>query len=142
MMIEESPTTPEGFRKLDHETIFIAGSQDVLGLRADVEWAIKSVIHHLAPSTEFRPYSWDIELADSGFDQTKSMQKSIPRPSDPLCVGVLCLMAERIGHPFADKTADKLIHNIEAWTDPSLEYRLHHPWPTDPDEQKRLVKQG
>lgn len=142
MMIEESPTTPEGFRKLDHETIFIAGSQDVLGLRADVEWAIKSVIHQLAPSREFRAYSWDIELADSGFDQTKSMQKSIPRPSDPNCVGVLCLMAERIGHPFADESAHKLIHNIEAWTNPSHQYRLHHPWPADRDEQKRLVKEG
>jgi ankyrin repeat protein len=142
MMIEESPTTPEGFRKLDHETIFIAGSQDVLGLRADVEWAIKSVIHQLAPSREFRAYSWDIELADSGFDQTKSMQKSIPRPSDPNCVGVLCLMAERIGHPFADESAHNLIHNIEAWTKPGHQYRLHHPWPTDRDTQKQLVKEG
>lgn len=141
-MTEESPTTPEGFRKLDHETIFIAGSQDVLGLRADVEWAIKSVIHQLAPSREFRAYSWDIELADSGFDQTKSMQKSIPRPSDPNCVGVLCLMAERIGHPFADESAHKLIHNIEAWTKPGHQYRLHHPWPTDRDTQKQLVKEG
>ena len=142
MMIEETPTTPEGFRRLDHETIFIAGSQDVLGLRADVEWAIKSVIHQLAPSTEFRPYSWDIELADSGFDQTKSMQKSIPRPSDPLCVGVLCLMAERIGYPFADEKAHNLIHNIEDWTNPKLKYRLLHPWPTDPDKQKWEVEQG
>src|SRR5215475_14672386 len=95
-------TTPDGFRKLSHEIIFIAGSQDIKPLRSDVEWAIKNTIYRLAPGSELKPYSWDIETSDTGFDQTKSLQKSLPRPSDERCLGVICLMAERIGHPLED----------------------------------------
>jgi ankyrin repeat protein len=142
MTNEKIETTADGFRKLTHDAIFIACSQDVASLRSEVERAIKNILHRLAPGAELKPYSWDIETSDTGFDQTKSMQKSLPRPSDEKCLGVVCLMAERIGHPLEDDFDLRLINNIEAWTEPEHNYRLIHPWPTDLEEQRRLIESG
>lgn len=142
MINEKIETTPDGFRKLQQETIFIACSQDIKSLRSDVERAITNIIYRLAPDSEIRPYSWDIETSDTGFDQTKSMQKMLPRPSDEKCVGVICLMAERIGQPLENDFPLHLIPNLEAWTEPGHNYRLVHPWPHDLEEQKRLIQKG
>lgn len=142
MLHEEVETTAEGFRKLNQDVIFIAGSQDIKPLRSEVEWAIKNTLHRLKPGSELKPYSWDIETSDTGFDQTKSMQKQLPRPSNDKCKGVICLMAERIGHPLEDDFNLHLIPDIEDWTNPGHKYRLKHPWPDDLKKQKRLIEDG
>ncbi len=139
---EKIETTADGFRKLNQDIIFIAGSQDIKPLRSAVEWAIRNTIHRLAPGSGLKPFSWDIETSDKGFDQTKSMQKCLPRPSDERCLGLVCLMAERIGHPLEDTFDKQIINDIEVWTEPDHNYQLVHPWPHDREEQVCLIERG
>src|SRR5690554_1636415 len=135
-------TTPEGFKRLEDNVIFIACSQDLKLLREEIESMIRSVAFNLASRLNINPYSWDIEINDNGFDQTKSMQKNLPRPSDPKCLGIVCLMGERIGHPLENDFDLQIIEDIASWTNPGHPFRLVHPWPDDSEKQKELLKEG
>jgi len=69
------------------------------------------------------------------------MQANLSRPSDPQCVGMICLLGERIGFPLQDFDPST-IPDWETWSDAKRRYRAVYPWPAEREEQLRLIKEG
>jgi hypothetical protein len=57
-------------------------------------------------------------------------------------MGVICMFGERIGLPLEDDFDVRHIAGVERWTTPGHRYRLHHPWPSDEEEARRLLADG
>lgn len=141
-MVLKHELTPDGFRKLDEDIIFIAGSQDVQSVREACENEIRLVIDEFAFDSFARPFSYDLEIDDDGMDQSRSMQQNFPKPSDEHCLGVICIIGERIGHPLPSTFSQDFVPGIESWTRPDHRYRLLHPWPDDPEIQRTRLDEG
>lgn len=142
LMTLNDQLTPDGFRRLDEDVIFIAGSQDVQYVRERCEQEIRKALDDLAVHKAVRPFSWDLEKYVDGMDQRLSMQHGLPKPSDEHCLGVICLIGERIGYPLQSTFRLDIIPEIEVWTVPDHRYRLLHPWPDDSAEQEARLDEG
>lgn len=134
--------TPDGFRKLEQDIIFIAGSQDIQSVRECCEREIRRALDDLASNSFVKPYSWDLETGEDGMDQRRSMQQNIPKPSDEHCLGVICLIGERIGHPLPGSLRLEGIPEAKTWAEPDHRYRLLHPWPDNLEEQQKRLDEG
>ncbi|WP_421796431.1 ankyrin repeat domain-containing protein [Haliscomenobacter sp.] len=139
----KSVVTPEGFKKLEKEIIFIACPGDLKSLRMEIESMLRAVIHNLVPNQHIDPFSWDIDTLEEGVDQKKSWQKNLPRPSDKKCLGVITLIGERLGDPLESSfEADQFIEDFQSWVEPPHQYKLLHPWPADPEEERNAIDAG
>lgn len=144
-MTARTVTSPDdGFPRLQGDTVLVAAPSDLAGLRAQVERVVRRVAAEAGAASQLQPYSWDLQFDPDGegFDQRFSMQQQIPRPADPACRGVVCLLSERIGSPLDDAFPLHLCPQARAWQDPQHKYRLQHPWPQDAAAQKALLDAG
>ncbi len=138
----EETITPEGFRKLEHPSIFIAGSGDIIEMREQVEAALNEVLSEMGGRDRYRPFSWDVDVGTDGFSQARSMQKNLPRPSDAECCGLICVIGERIGLPLETDFDLKLIPGVEKWLASDSKFRLAEGYPEDLDERIKVLEEG
>jgi ankyrin repeat protein len=137
-----SEQTPEGFQISDGPYLFIAGSSDMDHQRGVAERAARQALWELG-CEDIRVYSWDIETGPQGLDQRRPMQKNLLRPADENCVGVICLVGEKIGLPMDDSfERTTTIANLVEWTDPAKPFRVEPRWPLDQVEAQALLDSG
>ena len=74
----------DNFPPLEEETVFVATPGDLTGVRAQIERVVRRLATESTRYSNLRPYSWDLDIEGTGFDQHVSMQRQIPRPADPL----------------------------------------------------------
>lgn len=99
------------------------------------------LLSRLVTERLIKPYEWETCIAENPFDQRLTMQENLSRPSDPRCVGVICLLGERIGFPLMDFDTST-VPNWQVWSDTTRRYRVVYPWPPNKEEQLKLVKEG
>ncbi len=102
---------------------------------------LDGMLNRMLTERRIETYEYETCTAENPFDQRLSMQANISRPSDPNCVGLICILGERIGYPLQD--FDKsTIPDWDIWSDQNRRYYVVHPWPTEIEEQLKLVKSG
>ncbi|MEM1181803.1 MAG: ankyrin repeat domain-containing protein [Acidobacteriota bacterium] len=134
--------TPEGFRRMDEDFIFVAGSTDIQDYRRLAHESVNRTLSQRGRAGEIHVFSWEVEIGPEGLDQRFTMQKNLPRPADPHCRGVVAFIGERIGLPLEDSFELRLIPGIEKWVNPDHGYRLLHPWPEDLEERLDKLRAG
>ncbi|MEO1086878.1 MAG: ATP-binding protein, partial [Acidobacteriota bacterium] len=132
----------EGFRRMEEDFIFIAGSTDVADFRRLAHESVNRVLSQRGRAGEIHVFSWQVEVGPDGLDQRFTMQKNLPRPADPHCRGVVAFIGERIGLPLEESFSLDLVAGVERWTEPGHSYRLLHPWPDDIDERFARLEEG
>ncbi|NJL27641.1 MAG: hypothetical protein HC897_06935 [Thermoanaerobaculia bacterium] len=90
-----------------------------------------AVIHEISGGDTFSDdlsiYAWEVETAQTPFDDLLPAQKQIPSPDDPLCRGVIACFGEWIGRPLTDDSYLKILEPLEPQRE-NRAYCLVHPW--------------
>jgi ankyrin repeat protein len=117
----------DGFPELDGPSVFLASPGDVAYLRETVANELELLKQQVADDQGFELYACEIDKAMDGFDDYRPAQQQIPRPDDPHCRAVICLLGEKIGTPLKENFPLHPLDGLKVCDD-SLEYRLVHPW--------------
>ena len=134
--------TPEGFRRMREDFVFIAGSSDVLEVRHLAMDTINRTLRDTGKTGEIDVFSEVVDTGPEGLDQKRAMQKNLPRPSDPRCRGIFAFIGERIGLPLGDEFDLDLIADVQGWVEPGHRFKLCHPWPDDSSERMKRLSEG
>ncbi|HYG10517.1 MAG TPA: ankyrin repeat domain-containing protein [Pyrinomonadaceae bacterium] len=131
----------EPFPRFQGERLFLASSSDMRHVRLEAQAMLDGLLNRLVTERQIKPYEWETCTAENPFDQRLNMQENLSRPSDPKCVGVICLFGERIGFPLQDFDTST-IPDWDTWSDPKRRFRVVHPWPVKEEEQLEHVREG
>ena len=85
------------FASLQQKTVFVSCSRDMNAVVGLVRDLISELNPMLPPAERWQVYHWS--EADETWDAGGTWQLNIPRPSDPLCGVVVCVLGERVGQP-------------------------------------------
>jgi len=126
------------FIKLTEPTLFLSSPADLGEMRAKLSTTVERFARG-----RLKPYAWEDEFSDSGFDQWRAIAEQIPLPIPPFCKVVVCLLGERLGTPLVN--ARSLIDKLgpeELWRPPGAEYRLELDWKEGLEEERAFPLTG
>ncbi|WP_348814306.1 ankyrin repeat domain-containing protein [Halomonas sp. H10-59] len=134
-----------GRSRADNDQLFISYSRDMKDYMERVRDTSSAKLQRAARHNFIEAMEWRTWIEEQGIDQLKTYQENILRPSDPRCIGVICLLGERIGEPLSNFQCQPM-PDFTLWTETNnvYRYRLKMPgdWPSEPKEQQDLVDQG